>query len=144
MAERSIPFSRAILLAFGDAATGIAVPANTIANETGSDKVANIVMDALTDMLRELRPLTSRQSEAFDAEKTEKRLWELQQLQRRLKRSLDSIVALGGEIEENLSFLDAGGLELKRLEKEERDAVESLRRATDSLNAARREATTRF
>lgn len=96
--------------------------------------------DGLADMLRELRPLTSRQSEAFDAEKTEKRLWELQQLQRRLKRSLDSIVALGGEIEENLSFLDAGGLELKRLEKEERDAVESLRRATDSLNAARREA----
>lgn len=98
--------------------------------------------DGLSDMLRALRSLASRQSESFDAEKTEKRLWELQQLQRKLKRSLDSIVALGAEIEENLSFLDAGGLELKRLEKEERQAVEELRLATNALNAAREAAAT--
>ena len=73
----------------------------------------------------------------FDAEQVEKRLWELQQLQRKLKRPLESIVAMGEEIEENLSFLDAGGLELKRLEKEEAAAVSVLRATTAALNAAR-------
>jgi DNA repair protein RecN (Recombination protein N) len=75
--------------------------------------------DGLSEMLRDLRALGSRQGGDLDPEKVEKRLWELQQLQRKLKRSLDSIVALGEEIEENLSFLDESGLELKRLEKEE-------------------------
>lgn len=93
--------------------------------------------DGLSDMLRDLRGLGSRQGGDFDAEKVEKRLWELQQLQRKLKRSLDSIVALGTEIEENLSFLDAGGLELKRLEKDEALAASALKEATTALNGAR-------
>ena len=96
--------------------------------------------DSLADMLRDLRGLHSQQSDDIDLEKVEKRLWELQQLQRKLKRSLDSIVALGQEIEENLSFLDAGGLDLKRLEKEEAQAAERLRLATDALNEARQAA----
>ena len=93
--------------------------------------------DGLPDMLRDLRGAGASRSGEFDAEQVEKRLWELQQLQRKLKRSLDSIVALGAEIEENLSFLDAGGLELKRLEKEETLAASVLREATAALNAAR-------
>jgi len=93
--------------------------------------------DSLPDMLRDLRGAGSSRAGDFDAEQVEKRLWELQQLQRKLKRSLDSIVALGEEIEENLSFLDAGGLELKRLEKEEGAAVSVLRETTKALNAAR-------
>lgn len=90
----------------------------------------------LSDMLRDLRGTGSRQVE-YDAESVEKRLWELQQLQRKLKRSLDSIVALGTEIEENLSFLDESGLELKRLDKEEAQAAEALLHATTALNTAR-------
>jgi DNA repair protein RecN (Recombination protein N) len=93
--------------------------------------------DGLSDMVRDLRGLGSHQNADFDAEKVEKRLWELQQLQRKLKRSLDSIVALGTEIEENLSFLDESGLALKRLEKEEALAASRLAQTTTALNAAR-------
>lgn len=93
--------------------------------------------DGLSDVARDLRALGSRRDEEFDVEKVEKRLWELQQLQRKLKRSLDSIVALGAEIEENLSFLDESGLALKRLEKDEALAAGHLARTTAALNAAR-------
>jgi DNA repair protein RecN (Recombination protein N) len=93
--------------------------------------------DGLGDMLRDLRAAGAAMEREFDAEQMEKRLWELQQLQRKLKRSLESIVAMGEEIEENLSFLDAGGLELKRLEKEEAAAVSVLQTTTAALNAAR-------
>ncbi len=96
--------------------------------------------DGLSDMARDLRALGSRQGEDFDVEKVEKRLWDLQQLQRKLKRSLDSIVALGAEIEENLSFLDESGLALKRLEKDEAQASGRLARTTTALNAARQSA----
>lgn len=96
--------------------------------------------DGLGEMLRDLRAAASRREEDADAERVEKRLWELQQLQRKLKRSLESIVALGAEIEENLSFLDAGGLERKQLEKEERAAVQELLRTTQLLNGARQAA----
>ncbi|NCD24792.1 MAG: DNA repair protein RecN [Deltaproteobacteria bacterium] len=91
----------------------------------------------LAEMLRDLRLVGSRQAEDFDAEAVEKRLWELQQLQRKLKRSLESILALGAEIEENLSFLDASGLELKRLNKEEGLAATELARTAQALNEAR-------
>jgi DNA repair protein RecN (Recombination protein N) len=93
--------------------------------------------DGLPEMLRDLRSAGPSRGDDYDAEQVEKRLWELQQLQRRLKRSLESIVALGAEIEENLSFLDEGGLELKRLEKEEGRTASELREATAVLNGAR-------
>lgn len=100
--------------------------------------------DSLSELLRDLRAAASRQSVEYDAEAVEKRLWELQQLQRKLKRSLDSIVALGVEIEENLSFLDESGLELKRLDKEEALAAADLRETTEALNGARRTASERL
>ncbi|NLW80283.1 MAG: AAA family ATPase [Desulfovibrionales bacterium] len=96
--------------------------------------------DSLSEVLRDLRSAVTRQTQEFDAESVEKRLWDLQQLQRKLKRSLDSVITLGAEIEENLSFLDQSGLELKRLEKDEALAAAVLGQATEALNTARREA----
>jgi DNA repair protein RecN (Recombination protein N) len=96
----------------------------------------------LTGLLRDLRAANGIRGGEQDAEAVEKRLWELQQLQRKLKRSLDSIVALGTEIEENLSFLDESGLEQKRLEKEEVLAAGTLGQTTTVLNAAREAAAT--
>jgi hypothetical protein len=49
-----------------------------------------------------------------ELEGIESRLWELSQLRRKLKRSLDEIVGLRQEIDENLSFLDQATLEIKR------------------------------
>lgn len=96
----------------------------------------------LTEMLRDLRATSTDLATDFNAEAVEKRLWELQQLERKLKRPLASILALGTEIEENLSFLDEGGLELTRLEKEEARVSETLTRTTLALNSARQTAAT--
>ena len=43
-------------------------------------------------------------------------LFELAQLRRKLKKSLDEIVDLGDEIDRNLSFLDVCGLDLAALQ----------------------------
>lgn len=112
------------------------------ADETFVEHAASVSQfrDSLPDMLRDLRAVSSRQAADVDLESVEKRLWELQQLQRKLKRSLESIVAMGQEIEENLSFLDASGLELKRLDKELAKAVDALRQTTEALNLARQTA----
>lgn len=75
-----------------------------------------------------------------DIEAIEARLFELAQLKRKLKRSLDEIVDLGREIDENLSFLDACGLDRQRLAKEEKDAASRLANVLDKLNTARDEA----
>jgi len=75
-----------------------------------------------------------------DPEKIEARLWELSQLKRKLKRGLDEIVELSAEIDENLSFLDACGLDAQRLEKRERELAGALKKTLASLDAARREA----
>ena len=123
-----------MLSALERALTGLGDDDETLAEHA---REAGRFRDGLGDMLRDLRAAGAAMEREFDAEQVEKRLWELQQLQRKLKRPLESIVAMGEEIEENLSFLDAGGLELKRLEKEEAAAVSVLRATTAALNAAR-------
>ena len=87
---------------------------------------------------RPLRPV------AGDPEAIEKRLYELAQLKRKLKMSLDEIVNMDGAIEANLNFLDACGLDRKRLAREERRLVAALAAALDELALARRAAAERL
>lgn len=75
-----------------------------------------------------------------DLDRLEARLFELSRLKRKLNKTLDQILALQGEIVENLSFLDSCGLDLKRLDKEEAAAAARLKAALGKLNAARRQA----
>lgn len=75
-----------------------------------------------------------------DLDGLEARLFELSRLKRKLNKTLDQILALQGEISENLSFLDSCGLDLKRLDKEEAAAAARLKAALGTLNAARRQA----
>ncbi len=70
----------------------------------------------------------------------ESRLYALQQLKRKLNRSLEQILHLQTEITENLSFLDACSLDIIKLEKEEKIAVTELNNILFSLNTAREEA----
>jgi len=79
-----------------------------------------------------------------DAEAIEKRLFDLAQLRRKLKKSLSEIVTLGSEIEANLNFLDACGLDRKRLAREEVRLLDALAGVLTTLNAARREAAARL
>jgi DNA repair protein RecN (Recombination protein N) len=67
----------------------------------------------------------------------ESRLWELSQLRRKLKRSLDEIVGLRQEIDENLSFHDQATLEIKRLERSEREVLKGLTETVSGLNRER-------
>ena len=81
---------------------------------------------------------------AYDAEDLESRLFALAQLKRKLHRSFLDILSLREEIEENLSFLDICGLDIKRLEKE-RDQIQiKLSALISTLNIVRREAAASF
>lgn len=75
-----------------------------------------------------------------DAEAIEKRLFELAQLRRKLKKTLAEIVDLGAEIEANLNFLDACALDRMRLAREEAEGVTALAGVLETLGVARREA----
>ncbi|EHJ48538.1 SMC domain protein [Solidesulfovibrio carbinoliphilus subsp. oakridgensis] len=79
-----------------------------------------------------------------DAEAIEKRLFELAQLRRKLRKSLAEIVDLGAEIEANLNFLDACALDRMRLAREEAERAEALAAALLALGRVRREAATRL
>lgn len=81
---------------------------------------------------------------ADDAEAIERRLFELAQLRRKLRKSLAEIVDLGAEIQANLDFLDACGLDRKRLAREEAEGVAELAAVLETLAAARREAAVRL
>lgn len=88
-------------------------------------------------------PLPTAMADA-DPEALEARLYALAQLKRKLRRTLPEILELKAEIEKNLSFLDACGLDLHRLNKQERELAAELRAVLERLNAARRHAADTF
>lgn len=98
----------------------------------------------LLDLDSKLRRRQTQDTDKNELENIESRLYALAQLKRKLKRSLDEIVDMSKEIEENLSFLDACGLEEQRLAKEERRLVEQISAQLDRVNQARREAGARL
>lgn len=71
-------------------------------------------------------------------EEIESRLYELAQLKRKLNRSLDEIVNMQEEIEENLTFLDTCKLDLILLEKREDEAREELQKILEQITILRK------
>ncbi len=96
----------------------------------------------MRDLERRLRRQHVHAPDEEAPEAIEARLFALAQLKRKLKRSLEEIVDLQQEIEENISFLDSCGLDMKRLEKQEYEARCQLAQVLEELNPARREAAT--
>ena len=97
-------------------------------------------LEDVTDMLRDLERSIRTLPEVDGDDETdaiEARLFELTQLERRLKRPLAKILELQAEIEENLSFLDESRLALKQLEREEKEAAARLGETTERLNIQR-------
>mgnify|MGYP001019429485 CR=1 FL=1 len=82
--------------------------------------------------------------EEMDMDSVEERLFALAQLKRKLRRSLPEILALRGEIEETLSFLDACALDLSRLAKGESTLAEKLAAVVERIRPVRREAASDF
>lgn len=97
----------------------------------------------LSHLERRLRRPPESGSE-IDTDAIEARLFELAQLKRKLRRSLDEIIHMRSEIEENISFLDVCGLDLKRLDREEAALHGRLRGVLADLLPARRAAGTAF
>ncbi|WP_319761924.1 AAA family ATPase [Maridesulfovibrio sp.] len=91
-------------------------------------------LDELAGKLR-AQPLDFDSEDSIDD--IESRLYDLSKLKRKLGRTLDQIVDLKNEIQENLDFLDSCALELAQLEKEEKSLVERLEKALVKLSAAR-------
>ncbi len=98
----------------------------------------------LRDMDAALRKAQGRVLREEDIEAVESRLYALAQLKRKLKRPLDSILALRDEVAENLDFLDSSQLERKKLVLEEQELCDSLAALLARLNPARQEAAAAF
>lgn len=79
-----------------------------------------------------------------DPEQVEARLFALAQLKRKLHRTLPEILSLKEEIGENLSFLDACALDIRQLEKREKELRKELAALLGVLNAERRKAGATF
>ncbi|MCL2123447.1 MAG: DNA repair protein RecN, partial [Desulfovibrionaceae bacterium] len=106
------------------------------------DAVANL-REQLPDLERRLRQAPAAASpKEMDA--LEARLYALAQLKRKLRRSLEEIISLRGEIETNLSFLDVCALEIKQVETKDKALRERLATLLQKLVPARRAAAGRF
>ncbi len=89
------------------------------------------------DIDRTLRS-TDVRADTMELEAVESRLWELAQLRRKLNRSLEEILSLGQEIEENISFLDQGELSLMQLRKREEKLGNELSETISELDSMRK------
>lgn len=98
----------------------------------------------LRDLEAQLRGAAKGVEQGGDIEVIESRLFALAQLKRKLKRPLDSIVALHKEIAENLDFLDSCILDRSVLEQEEQRLCDTLAAILEKLNPARQEAAKRL
>ncbi|MBI9109868.1 DNA repair protein RecN [Maridesulfovibrio ferrireducens] len=92
-------------------------------------------LDELGTRLRS-QPLDFEMEESIDD--IESRLYDLSKLKRKLGRTLDQIVGMQKEIEDNLNFLDSCAIELTQLERKEKELVDKLRAALENLFAARK------
>lgn len=99
----------------------------------------NEMWSELSDLDHRLRRMSPEADEQA-LETVEARLFELSKLKRKLGRSLDEIISLEKDIQEQVSLLDGSALEDKRLAEEERGIVEALADVLAQVNAARKKA----
>jgi len=115
-----------------------------------SDNFFAEALDAVMGLREQLPELERRLRQApataspKEMDVLEARLYALAQLRRKLHRSLDEIISLRREIEENLSFLDVCALEIKHIETKGKTLRERLATLLQKLIPARRAAAERF
>jgi len=99
--------------------------------------------DVISDLSLRLRRPPSEETDC-DPNEIEARLYALAQLKRKLRRTMPEILAMRGELEESLSFLDACALDISRAEREEQKAIHNYAALLEELNAAREKAAENF
>ena len=97
------------------------------------------VRQVLMDFGSSLKQAPLAQDSEQELESIESRLWQLSQLQRRMNRSLEQLLSLDKEIEDNLSFLDTCHLELNQIEKQQEEVYAQLAQIIERVNSSRRE-----
>ncbi len=151
--ERRANFEKTLSLLHGDDGPGlISILSNF---ERSIENICNYDDSFAEDLaqisaLRELLPhMEARmrklpQLSEVDMDSLESRLYVLAQLKRKLRRPLNEILELRTEIIENISFLDSCALDLKQLEREEKDIIQKLKATLDELIPLRRTSSKAF
>jgi DNA repair protein RecN (Recombination protein N) len=101
------------------------------------DEQLEEVRQILIDLGSTLKQAPIGQESEQELEHIESRLWQLSQLQRRMNRTLDQLLVLDREIEDNLSFLDNCHLELAQISKKEHEVHSELAGVIEDVNQAR-------
>jgi DNA repair protein RecN (Recombination protein N) len=101
------------------------------------------LLERLPDLEKNLRRVPGALSPK-ELDELEARLYALARLKRTLRRSLDEILALRGEMEEKLSFLDLCALDMKRIAARDAELREDLGALLRRLVPLRRAAGERF
>ena len=153
-AQRLEHYNRALLTLHGEEGPGLLLQLGQLEKElealtsldpefTPSLESVSSARDALSDLAQRLRT-PPRQLDLSDTDAIESRLFTLAQLKRKLHRSLPEILAMRDEINENLSFLDACELDIKQVEREEKEALNALTALLTILDSEREKAATEF
>ena len=123
-----------------------------LTKDTSFDHDMGTAYDALLNFQEEVKELGNKfrniPSPDVDSEmnlnEIESRLFQLAQLKRKLNRSIEQILTLKEEVEENLSFLDACNLDIINIEKRERELTQALQEILEQTNTAREQAAAKF
>ncbi len=128
-----------LLANMGELDTSLAGLAGMLPEYQDDSEEVAAVRNYLSELAVRLRRQGMQDVAEDDIEAIDARLFKLSQLKRALRRTLPEIIDLKQEIEENLSFLDACGLDLTALDREEKALAESLNQTLCELNHLRRE-----
>ncbi len=112
--------------------------------DTGQQESFGAELESVTALRENLSHLESRLRKApeamnVDMDALESRLYALAQLKRKLRRSLEEILALRQEVEDNISFLDSCALDMALLAKEEQALAKKLQATLEKLKPLRRQ-----
>ncbi len=145
--QRAADYAEALTLVYGDDGPGLRDVLGQFEQALERicryDTTMEAELEAVTALRDNLPSLESRLRKApeasnIDMDALESRLYVLAQLKRKLRRSLEEILQLRSEIEENISFLDSCNLDIALLEKEEHVLAEKLQVILDKLIPLRR------
>ncbi len=96
------------------------------------------IKELLFELEKKLKEYSTEIEVVQEMEEIEKRLWELQQLKKKLGRSLEDILSLKNELKDNLSFLERSALDLRDLEREHKEIKLRLYNVLDKITHLRR------
>ena len=153
-AQRLEHYNRALLVLHGEEGPGLLPLLGQLEKEldaltcldtefTPSLEAVSNAREVLNDLAQRLRT-PPRQVDLSDTDAIESRLFALAQLKRKLHRTLPEILAMRDEINENLSFLDACELDIKQIEREEKEALGALNALVSTLDKEREKAAADF